>query len=53
MLSRKPSESYEEIDIPFKDDSELREAYLSAYGYLRVGKVLEDLDAIAGIVAYK
>ena len=39
--------------MPFSKDLELRERYINFFGALRLGKLLEDLDLIAGQVAYK
>lgn len=34
--------------LPFSTDLALREQYINFYGNLRMGKILEDLDACAG-----
>jgi|AntRauTorckE5430_2_1112549.scaffolds.fasta_scaffold00332_6 acyl-coenzyme A thioesterase 9 len=49
---RHPSESQTTIDYKFKSDEFLREAYKSPGGTMRFGKVLEDLDALAGNIAF-
>jgi hypothetical protein len=40
---RRPSESYECIILPFSENTRLRDEYLNPYGYLRFGKILEDM----------
>ena len=49
---RPPSESMTKIVYNFEDDDFLRERYRNPFGHLRFGKVLEDLDALAGNIAY-
>ncbi|KAJ3417340.1 Acyl-coenzyme A thioesterase 9, mitochondrial [Chytridiales sp. JEL 0842] len=45
-------DSYVQEFLPFKSDPNVREEYLNAYGTIRIGKILEDLDALAGSIAY-
>ncbi len=47
-----PSASRTTIDYPFSQDEFLREAYCSPGGTMRFGKILEDLDALAGNIAF-
>ena len=47
-----PSASRTTIDYPFSEDDFLREAYCSPGGTMRFGKILEDLDALAGNIAF-
>lgn len=47
-----PSASKTTIDYPFSRDDFLREAYCSPGGTMRFGKILEDLDALAGNIAF-
>ena len=49
---RPPSESMTKISYDFADDEFLMERYRNPFGHLRFGKVLEDLDALAGNIAY-
>ena len=49
---RPPSESITKINYDFKDDEFLMERYRNPFGHLRFGKVLEDLDALAGNIAF-
>ncbi|KAI8322127.1 Thioesterase/thiol ester dehydrase-isomerase [Martensiomyces pterosporus] len=53
LVLKKISDSFTETFLPFKDNRELREEYINYYGEIRLGKVLEDLDRLAGAVAYK
>ena len=46
-------ESFIEKILPFSSDQELRERYINFFDGLRMGKLLEELDLIAGQVAYK
>ena len=46
-----PSDSRTTMDYNFTDCSYLKEAYQSPCGTMRLGRVLEDLDALAGNVA--
>eukprot|EP01080_Neovahlkampfia_damariscottae_P004467 gene4467-7848_t len=50
---KQPKDSYLEKYYDFDTDKGLREQYLNSIGNLRIGKILEDLDAFAGAVAYK
>jgi acyl-coenzyme A thioesterase 9 len=47
-----PSQSRVEISYPFTSDVLLVEAYRSPWGRVRLGKILEDIDALAGNIAY-
>lgn len=47
-----PSHSKTTIDYNFKSNEFLKEAYQSPGGTMRFGKVLEDLDALAGNIAF-
>ena len=50
---RPPSFSRTSIEYPFSTNPFLRETYKSPWGTVRIGKILEDLDACAGNIAYK
>ncbi|KAL4856193.1 Zinc finger MYND domain-containing protein 10 [Chlorella vulgaris] len=41
------------ISYPFTNDSILREHYRNPWGSVRLGRILEDLDSLAGFVAYE
>ncbi|AOA61910.1 hypothetical protein PP7435_CHR2-0578 [Komagataella phaffii CBS 7435] len=47
------SESFSYLTLPFKDDVWLRDSYINAAGRLRVGQLFQDLDALAGRIAYR
>lgn len=49
---RPPSESITNISYPFSSDEFLKEQYRNPFGQMRFGKVLEDLDALAGNIAF-
>ncbi|KAJ1665033.1 hypothetical protein EV178_003599 [Coemansia sp. RSA 1646] len=53
LVLKRISDSFTETYLPFKDNLALREEYINYYGDIRLGKVLEDLDRLAGAVAYK
>jgi hypothetical protein len=40
------------ISYPFTSDRMLLELYRSPWGYLRIGRLLEDLDSLAGSIAF-
>ncbi len=46
-------DSYVEEYLPFKSDAHVREEYIDIYGKIRVGKLFEDLDALAGSISYQ
>ena len=51
-IKKAMADSYCEAMLPFKDDADLRAMYIDMDGGVRMGKVLEDLDAMAATVAY-
>lgn len=51
-VSKTIKDSYCEVTLPFADDADLRGDYVSIYGGIRFGKILEDLDVLAATVAY-
>lgn len=50
---RTRSESFSYLLLPFKDDKWLCDAYINAFGRLRAGQLFQDLDALAGRIAYR
>ncbi|KAF8525581.1 Thioesterase/thiol ester dehydrase-isomerase [Hysterangium stoloniferum] len=46
-------DSYSEMVLPFGSKPELLEQYINASGSIRVGKLIEHLDSLAGSIAYK
>ncbi|KAL7750838.1 hypothetical protein RI367_003795 [Sorochytrium milnesiophthora] len=52
IVLKKMSDSYVEEFLPFKSNPQVREEYINFYGSIRIAKILEDLDAMAGQIAY-
>ncbi|EGV62535.1 hypothetical protein PSN45_000145 [Yamadazyma tenuis] len=46
-------DSFSYLTLPFKDDKWLCDAYVNAQGRLRAGQLFQDLDALAGRIAYR
>ncbi|KAK5582302.1 hypothetical protein RB653_003885 [Dictyostelium firmibasis] len=53
LITKSPKDSEIEYILPFSSDLKLRGNYLSPYGNLRIGRLLEDLDSIAALVTLK
>ncbi|KAG0361075.1 HotDog domain-containing protein [Gamsiella multidivaricata] len=53
LLLKTMQDSYTEIILPFRTDKALLEEYINVGGTLRHGKIMEDLDALAGAIGYK
>ncbi|GAQ93488.1 hypothetical protein KFL_015730010, partial [Klebsormidium nitens] len=54
ITERRPEESWIEIRYPFTRSASLKEQYrLFGTGYVRFGKILEDMDAMAGDVVWR
>lgn len=53
LMPKSMKDSYCEITLPFRQDLNLREEYVNLFRGLRLGKILEDLDAFAASIAYK
>ncbi|KAJ2785907.1 hypothetical protein H4R18_000296 [Coemansia javaensis] len=53
LVLKRISDSFTETYLLFRDNLALREEYINSFGDIRLGKVLEDLDRLAGAVAYK
>ena len=53
LLPRKMHESYIEVHFPFSTDVNLQEEYRNFYGGIRFGKIMEDMDSLAGTIAYR
>ncbi|KAJ3123134.1 Acyl-coenzyme A thioesterase 9, mitochondrial [Physocladia obscura] len=51
VVEKSMADSFLHIFLPFRSDLSLKDEYLNLYGRIRVGKVLEDLDALAGSIA--
>jgi acyl-coenzyme A thioesterase 9 len=48
---KSPQASFIRIGLPLKSDPTLRTRFVNAAGFVRVGRLLEELDAFAGAVA--
>ncbi|XAR60869.1 Palmitoyl-CoA hydrolase [Bertholletia excelsa] len=53
LLTKTPSQSRTTILYNFSTDYILREQYRDAWNEVRIGKLLEDLDALAGTISVK
>lgn len=51
-VGKPPSVSETSIEYPFSTDEYLSETYRNPWGEMRFGKILEDLDALAGNIAF-
>lgn len=47
------ADSFSFLVLPFKDDKWLCDTYINAFGRLRMGNLFQDLDALAGRIAYR
>ncbi|EGW35658.1 uncharacterized protein SPAPADRAFT_133086 [Spathaspora passalidarum NRRL Y-27907] len=47
------ADSFSYLTLPFKQDEWLCDAYINAFGRLRAGQLFQDLDALAGRIAYR
>ncbi|CAO3633916.1 unnamed protein product [Mucor hiemalis] len=52
-VNKTMSDSYMEEYLPFKSSPALLDQYITTGGKIRIGKILEDLDALAGAVSVK
>jgi len=46
-----PRESHTSVTYEFSSDAVLRESYANPWGFVRMGRLIEDLDALAGNIA--
>lgn len=53
LLTKTPAQSRTTIVYKFATDDILREQYRDPWNEVRIGKLLEDLDALAGTIAVK
>lgn len=53
LVSKTPSQSRTCIEYKFSSDFVLREQYKNPWNRIRMGKLVEDLDALAGTISYK
>lgn len=52
-IEKNMSDSYVEEFLPFKSSPTLLDEYITTGGKIRIGKIFEDIDALAGAIAYK
>ena len=50
---KKPSDSFINVVYPFRSSKGLRDQYVNHYGDIRVGKILESMDALAAAAFFK
>ncbi|KAF9663070.1 hypothetical protein SADUNF_Sadunf17G0000300 [Salix dunnii] len=53
LVAKSPSKSRTSICYKFSSDYILREQYRNPWNKIRMGKMVEDLDALAGTISYK
>ncbi|KAI8061196.1 HotDog domain-containing protein [Gongronella butleri] len=53
LVSKSMKDSYMEEFLPFSTSPAFLDDYISKNGSIRRGKIMEDLDALAGAIAYK
>ncbi|KAF7712653.1 Acyl-coenzyme A thioesterase 9, mitochondrial [Penicillium ucsense] len=53
LTPKKMSDSYYSAILPLAQDKWLLDTYLNASGHIRLGSLVMDLDALAGVIAYK
>ncbi|KAL1960242.1 hypothetical protein VTO42DRAFT_8785 [Malbranchea cinnamomea] len=53
LTPKRMKDSYYRTILPLAQDPWLLDTYLNASGHIRLGALLMDLDALAGVVAYK
>ncbi|GMM35357.1 hypothetical protein DASC09_026820 [Saccharomycopsis crataegensis] len=53
IKEKKRADSFSFLLLPFKEDQWLLDSYINAFGRLKVGQLFQDLDALAGTIAYK
>ncbi|GAA5860449.1 hypothetical protein JCM3774_000425 [Rhodotorula dairenensis] len=50
---RRMGDSFVQLDLPFSKDSGLREQYVGGISKVRMGRLMEDFDSLAGAAAYR
>ncbi|KAK6914453.1 Thioesterase domain, partial [Dillenia turbinata] len=53
LVPKTPSQSRTSVNYKFSSDYTLREQYRNPWNEIRMGKLLEDLDALAGTISFK
>jgi acyl-coenzyme A thioesterase 9 len=51
-VTKAPKDSFLKVDLPVASDPQVRDNYLNFRGGIRFGKLLEDIDAFAGNIAF-
>ncbi|KAK0102408.1 hypothetical protein ONS95_006028 [Cadophora gregata] len=50
---KSPKESFTRVILPLARDPWLLDSYINSSGHIRLGTIFMDLDALAGVIAYK
>ncbi|QLL31404.1 hypothetical protein HG536_0B02670 [Torulaspora globosa] len=53
VIDKTRKDSFAYIVLPFRDDPTVADFYVNAAGRLRMGQLFQDLDSLAGKIAYK
>lgn len=53
VIDKTRKDSFAYIVLPFRDDPNVADFYVNAAGRLRMGQLFQDLDSLAGKIAYK
>ncbi|KAG6866139.1 hypothetical protein C0991_008092 [Blastosporella zonata] len=53
LVPRNMYDSYTELILPFGSSAQRKEEYINASGGIRMGKLMEHLDSLAGSISYK
>ena len=51
--TRRMGDSFVQLDLPFSKDANLREQYVGGISKVRMGRLMEDFDSLAGAAAYR
>ncbi|KWU45795.1 hypothetical protein RHOSPDRAFT_32726 [Rhodotorula sp. JG-1b] len=51
--TRRMGDSFVQLDLPFSKDASLREQYVGGISKVRMGRLMEDFDSLAGAAAYR
>ncbi|GAA6000670.1 hypothetical protein JCM10207_004602 [Rhodosporidiobolus poonsookiae] len=51
--TRRMGDSYVQMDLRFSEDNTLREQYVGGISQIRMGRLMEDFDSVAGAAAYR
>jgi len=46
-------DSFISVQLPFRTDKPLHDEYVNSVGSIRLGRLLEDMDAFAGAISYR